>query len=200
MIFKDRQEAGRKLSEKLSGQNIDIVVSIPRGGVVVGREVSLKLKIPHKAIVVKKIAHPDYPELALGAVSGKNIYWDENILYDLKIPQEEIDFSLRKAQIKQEEYQKKFGKLPNVIGKTVCLVDDGVATGSTAILAAKILKDKGAKKVLLAVPVISADTRREVSSHFDSIIALFVPGKLTSVGQFYEDFTQVTDEDIVKTG
>lgn len=199
MIFKDRNEAGIKLSEKIFGKKIDVIVSLPRGGVVVGSQISSKLKIPHSAIVIKKITHPAQPELALGAVGSENqIYWDQDLLCDLKLPQKEIDFSLKLAKIKQKKYEKMFGKLKDVSGKVVALVDDGVATGSTSILGSKILKKKGVKKILLLVPVISVDTKEKISSYFDSIIALNVTSSLKSVGQFYEDFTQVRDEDVVK--
>lgn len=201
-MFEDRQEAGIRLSLRLAKNEMDqaIVVAIPRGGVVVGKVVSDILQIPLSALVVKKIGAPSNPELAIGAVgAGETVYWDEDIVERLKISEEQKTDLLKKtAKIVQEKVESLGVGPPEVKGKTAIIVDDGVATGATSVAASLILREMGASKVILATPVISKYTKREVSSYFDKIICGFTPLDFQAVGQFYREFPQVGDEEVKK--
>jgi predicted phosphoribosyltransferase len=204
MVFKDRKEAGEKLvkaikkDKELIGE-IDntVVVSLLRGGIIIGKVLAEKFKIPHLPLVVAKIPAPPphSPELAIGALCGDIVYRDERILSSIASSSADINKQIKKAKEKQKKYLKGF-KLDKIDykarfkGKTVFLVDDGIATGSTIRAAALFIKDKKAKRIILAVPV--APTEFE-SKGFDRAIILHKEPMFYAVGQFYEEFGEVNE-------
>lgn len=204
-LFANRKEAGKELGLKLKeykGREGVVVIAIPRGGVVVGKEVSNNLSLPLDIIVVKKIGALHNLELAIGAVGKNIIYWDKSLLKEISALGK--DQMLVLGKLKEDERRKKEKILRNgkkaidLKDKVVILIDDGVATGATVITASKVLRKEKAKKVILAVPVISKDTLEKINQYFDDIISLSVEESFYAVGQFYLDFPQVEDEEAVR--
>lgn len=204
MIFKDRRDAGEKLSEELL-KNKDllkkrkdiIIVSLLRGGVVVGKVISKKLKVEHLALVITKIPAPYNPELAIGALCFDTVYLDKNIINLLSLDRAVTPLQIDIAREKQQLYIKRFSlkeKSYNVLkNKTVILTDDGIATGSTIKAAHLFIKTKKPKKIILAVPVAPTDFD---SRGLDKTIILHQDSFFSSVSQFYDDFPQVEDEEV----
>lgn len=203
-MFQNREEAGKLLTRKLEkykGKGA-LVLAIPRGGVVVGKVVVQKLNLPLDIIVVKKIGAPSNPELAIGAVGpGNVVYWDKDLIGRLgisKVQSSKLKVQSSKERREKEKILREGKDQVQVKGKTVVLVDDGVATGATAVAAQKALQKMGAKKVILAVPVISKETFSDIKRYFDKVIALSVEEEFYAVGQFYREFPQVTDQEVIK--
>jgi putative phosphoribosyl transferase len=202
MIFEDRKEAGLLLSSKISFQDRNSVVfAIPRGGVVVGCEIAESLNLPLDIVVVKKIGASNNPELAIGAVGPeKTLYLDESLIGKLGIIRDQI------SKIKDQKFRERLERERRLRGKksyeiknkTIILVDDGAATGATAIAASKFLKKKKAKKIILAVPVIANDTLISIKKYFDEIIYLDNPEEFSAVGQFYKNFPQIQDNEVIE--
>ena len=207
-IFKDRQAAGKLLADhlkKYKGQDNTIVLAIPRGGVVVAYEVAKKLKLPLDIIITRKIGAPTQPELALGAVDADGrVIWDERLLEDTGFKKDQLDqiISSEVDEIKRRASIYRLGnKQLNLTGQTVILVDDGIATGSTTLAAINYLKKHKVKKVVLAVPVASQDTKAKVLKRlgkFGEVIILETPPYFQAVGQFYYQFEPVTDQEVIQ--
>ena len=203
-MFLNREEAGIRLALKLSKEKFprdSIIVSIPRGGVIVGKTISEILGMALQVLLVKKVGAPQNPELAIGATGSNGVvYWDEKLIKYLSISDKEKDaiFSETVRGIKARE--KRLGveslKQIDLKRKTLIVVDDGVATGATAITAFKILEKLGSKKIVMATPVISRRTKKELQKYFDRVIAVETPRDFQAVGQFYRDFPQVEDEEV----
>ena len=203
-MFLNREEAGIRLALKLSKEKFprdSIIVSIPRGGVIVGKTISEILGMALQVLLVKKIGAPQNPELAIGATGSNGVvFWDEKLIKYLNISDKEKDaaFSDTVRGIKARE--KRLGveslKQIDLKRKTLIVVDDGVATGATAITAFKILEKLGSKKIVMATPVISRRTKKELQKYFDRVIAVETPRDFQAVGQFYRDFPQVEDEEV----
>lgn len=197
-IFKDRKAAGKLLAKHLKQYKLKkntIVLGIPRGGVVVAAEVAKKLKLPLDIIVTRKIGHPAQPELAIGAVDADGqVIWDNKLLSQLEF---KIDDELKEIRRREKEYRQK--KEPfQVKNKIVILVDDGIATGSTTLAAVNYLKKHQAKKVILAVPVASQEAAEKLSQQADELIILETPDYFQAVGQFYQQFEPVEDNEVIK--
>ena len=193
-IFKNRQAAGQILAQRLRNTSADLVLGIPRGGVVVAAEIAKKLNLPLSFIVTRKIGAPMQPELALGAVDPDgNVVLEEQPMEDLReIIQKEW------KELKRRENQYRNGKPPvEVNNKRVILVDDGIATGATTLAAIKYLKRHGAK-VILAVPVASKDAMEKVAQEVKEVVVLHTPLDFQAVGQFYQYFEPVIDEEVVQ--
>lgn len=187
-IFKDRQSAGILLANRLKKIKADLVLGIPRGGVVVAKEVATSLNLPLDVVITRKIGAPNQPELALGAVDP-----DGKVVGGLKF---NIDEELK--EIKRRENLYRSGREPlEVKNKTVLLVDDGIATGLTVLSAIKYLKRHGAK-VILAVPVASQEALEQVKDDSEQLIILHTPEYFQAVGQFYQEFEPVSDEEVVQ--
>ena len=202
-MFKDRKEAGVILAEKLKeykNKKGVCVLGIPRGGVVVAKELSKILKLPFDLIIIRKISSPNNPELAIGGVGpNKTAYWDEDLCDKLRITEEikSLQFSIaNKERERREKILMKGRKHIDVKGKTLILVDDGIATGATIICAQKYLR-KVVSKLILATPVISKDTYRNIVRYFDKIVGIAIEDDFQAVGQFYSSFPQVTDKEVV---
>lgn len=204
-MFQSREEAGTLLAEKLKKfekRLNTLVIGITRGGVVVAKIVAHRLKLPLDVLVVRKIGAPTNPELAIGAVGPRGVvYWDDRLCHQLGINKRIMKHELRIKERERKEREKSLrgGKRAlSLKRKTTILVDDGVATGATVLVAKRSLKKSGAKAVVLAVPVIAKDTLGSIKKYFDSIVALSVEEHFYAVGQFYEEFPQVSDNEVVE--
>ncbi len=203
-MFQDRVEAGRLLAAELReiGPIRDgIVVAVPRGGVVVGAEVAKALDTPMDIIVPRKIGAPFNPEAAVGAVTedGTAIF-DERALKLLGLTRESLEETVKAqlAEIARRTMLYRSGRDPLPLkGKTVILVDDGVATGYTTLAALRSVKKARPAKVILAVPVAPPDTAEMLSGEVDEMVCLFTPEPFYAVGQFYRRFDQTTDEEVI---
>ena len=202
-MFLNREEAGTRLAVRLSSEKAigdSSIIAIPRGGVVVGKAISEILGIPLGVLIVKKIGAPQNPELAIGATGSDGmVFWDEKLMEYLGVSEKEKEEALLETIRTIKEREEGLGiKIPNIKGKIALVVDDGVATGATAISTSMILKKLGAKKVILATPVISRRTKKELEEHFDKIVSVETPREFGAVGQFYQEFPQVEDEEVRK--
>lgn len=204
-MFKDRHHAGIQLAEKLKDfDRCDncIIFAIPRGGVVVGAEVAQHLNLPLDLIVTKKIRAPHNPELAIGSMdpAGK-VNVDQIAVDRLNISPDYLQTATETtaAQIsKQLKQYRKSTYYPNLEQITAIIVDDGVATGQTVIAAIGFLKSLKAQRIIVATPVIAPSTLSEMNKLADEIRYILCEEHFFAVGQFYQDFTQVNDEQVIK--
>jgi putative phosphoribosyl transferase len=200
--FRDRREAGGLLGQALQRfrRPETIVLGVPRGGVVVAAEVARSLRAPLDVIMARKIGAPFQPELAIGAVvSGGQRLLDEPTVQHLRVPTEYIE---RETQVQLEEIERRLqlyrgGRPPlDVEGKTVILVDDGIATGYTIRAALVGLRNQGAGRAAVAVPVAPPSTCEELRRLADEVVCLRTPEPFLAVGAWYEHFDQTTDEEV----
>ncbi|WP_256296012.1 phosphoribosyltransferase [Haloarchaeobius salinus] len=200
-MFADRTEAGRRLGELLVEQHVsgDIVLAVPRGGLPVGRAVADRLDVPLDVVAAKKLGAPWNPELAVGAVASDGAVWvNEDLVDDLGVSEEYLDEETGRqhavAAEKAETYRE--GRPPlDLDGLTAIVVDDGVATGATTIACIRGAREAGAERVVLAVPVGPPDTVERLRAEADEVVCLLTPPQFHAVGQFYESFAQVSDEE-----
>ncbi|MGI8868207.1 MAG: phosphoribosyltransferase [Mycobacteriales bacterium] len=202
MLFADRKDAGQRLAEALRRYAGDaVVVGLPRGGVPVAREVAAALGAPLDVIVVRKIGVPTHPELAMGAVGeGGARVVDETVVRRAGVTQQ--DFAAVEEREREEVVRRarRFrGDCPPVslAGRTVIVVDDGIATGSTALAACRIARARGAGTVVLAVPVGPHGVDRLFVGEADDVVCLSSPRRFGAVGRYYADFAQTSDEEVV---
>ncbi len=203
MIFKNRQDAGQKLAEKLTeyaGRDDVLILALPRGGVPVAFEVAQKLNAPLDVFLVRKLGVPGHEELAMGAIASGGVrVLNERTINYLNIPEEIIDRVVAKEQreLERREIEYRDALPPPVVrGKTVILVDDGLATGSTMRAAVIALKQMKPDKIVVAVPVASDESCREFRQAVDATICVITPEPFYGVGLWYEDFSQTTDEEV----
>jgi|TARA_B100001971_G_scaffold187811_1_gene188736 predicted phosphoribosyltransferase len=200
MIFKNRHEAGQKLAEalkKFKNKKDVIVLGIPRGGVEVAFNIAKTLKVPLSIVVTKKIGHPFEPEFAIGAVSPGGHY-SINKEYQAEAGEEYIKNTVREmnSEIKRRYKEYATGKLPELKNKIAIIVDDGLATGYTMLAAIKYAKSKNPKKVIVAIPVAAQDSFEKVKAIVDEVVCLHTPLFFGAVGSFYQEFTQLEDEEV----
>lgn len=202
--FKDRTDAGHRLAEAMEDRVVDadIVLAIPRGGLPLGRAVADELGLPLDIVVASKIGAPHNPEFAIGSAASDGSAWlDEETIDQLGVDAEYIDRErereAKNARTKAERYRGE-REAPDLQGKTVVVVDDGVATGSTAIAAVRMVREQGAESVVLAVPVGPPDTINELKAEANEVICVTTPSHFRAVGQFYERFGQVSDEKAIE--
>lgn len=201
--FRDRTEAGQLLAEQLRAyqrQPDAIVLALPRGGVPVAYEVALGLDLPLDVFVVRKLGVPGYRELAMGAIASGGVrVLNEDVLRVLP------DANAMVAQVTMQETQelerrerdyRENRPPPDIDGRVVILIDDGLATGATMLAAIAALRKKAPAKIVVAVPVCPPDTLQEVERAADETVILFAPDWFRGVGQFYEDFAQIGDEEV----
>lgn len=204
MIFKDRTQAGELLAKKLEKYRDDpnaVVIGLARGGVVNAAAIAKALNLPLDAIVLRKIGAPQNPELALGAIgSNGKPFLNENLIEYLNVPlsflKEEMDRQKELARVREEAYHKNRPFLATK-GKTVILVDDGLATGATMQAAVAKMKGEGAAKIVVAVPIAAPESLEQIQLAADEVAYLDAPPFFQAVGQFYEDFAQVEDEEVL---
>ncbi|BCD59342.1 MULTISPECIES: phosphoribosyltransferase [unclassified Nitratiruptor] len=203
MVFHDRFEAGELLAQKLASYAKDpdtIVIALPRGGVPVAYVIAKQLELPMDIFFVKKIPSPYNPEAAIGAISENGLeYLNERAVMMLNVSRPYIDEQIQKIMEKIREKRALYRKPRiDVKGKRVILVDDGVATGASMYLAAKALKEEGAKEVIIAVPVAPPDSIALLKEAADRVVVLDTPPDFMAVGQFYRDFHQLSDEEVME--
>jgi erythromycin esterase-like protein/predicted phosphoribosyltransferase len=201
--FRDRAQAGRLLAEHLrdyAGREDVIVLGLPRGGVPVAFEIAQALGVPLDVFVVRKLGVPGQEELALGAIaSGGTRVLNRQVVESLAIPAEWIEAvdakEMRELERREHAYRDDRPP-PEVTGRTVILVDDGLATGSTMWAAVRAVRQEGAARVVVAVPVADPDVCNALRSEADEVVCLMTPQPLLGVGAWYEDFSQVTDDEV----
>ena len=199
MKFTDRTDAGDQLAKRLQAEDIavDLVCAIPRGGLPVGRVVADRLGVPLDVVVASKLGAPSNPELAIGAVAGDGSHWlNDELLAQLDISQSYIDSELEgeAAVARQKVADYRGGEpLPDVSGKHVAVVDDGIATGATAIACLRQLRASDAQQLILAVPVAPRSARSALGDEADRIVTVAEPHPFGAVGSHYRDFGQVSD-------
>ena len=201
--FRNRTDAGRQLAEKLAAyaNRSDVVVlGLPRGGVPVGFEVARALGAPLDVFLVRKLGVPGYEELAMGAVaSGGGRILNDEIVHGLGISEHEIDAAVtRELQelARREQLFRGDRPPPDVEGRTVILVDDGLATGATMRAAVAALRRQRPDGIVVAVPTASRDTCEALKAEADDVICAMTPDPFFAVGHWYDDFTQTTDEEV----
>lgn len=201
MQFQNRSEAGRILSEQLSLYRHDprvIVLALPRGGVETAAPIAAFLEAPLDVFLIRKIGYPGNQELAVGAIAedGTAFFSAE---FNLKKTELEPIIEQERLKIEERKHLYRNGKnLPDLCGKIVVLVDDGIATGATMKVAIQGLKKKHPARIIIAVPVASSKALTMLKPFVDECIILYIPSLFYAVGQFYETFEQTTDEKVIQ--
>jgi predicted phosphoribosyltransferase len=201
--FSDRRQAGRELARLLPatlGSGDVVVLALPRGGVPVAYEIARTLGAPLDVFLVRKLGTPGHPELAMGAIaSGGITVLNDDVVRHLNVPRELIDAVAKReqAELERREAAYRHGRpLPSLGNRTVILVDDGLATGSTMKAAVEAVKQQQPARVIVAVPVGAPDTCRALGNIADEVICAHRPAQFSAVGEWYRDFTQTTDEEV----
>jgi putative phosphoribosyl transferase len=203
-LFADRVDAGKRLAQALKAHvgKYAVVLAIPRGGVVVGYEVAKALALSLDVIIPRKIGAPKNPELAIGAMTEDGtILLDDRLVDYLNVSQDYIEeeSEAQKAEIHRRLRLYRGGiPYPSLKGREVILIDDGIATGSTMKAAFASVRKRGAKSVIIAIPVGPPSTIRELEQEADRVVCLHTPEAFYAIGQFYEDFTQTQDEEVIR--
>ena len=202
MEFASRMEAGHRLGRLLRdlGVEVDLVLGLPRGGVVVAAEVARVLQRPLDVLVVRKIGHPWHREFAVGALAEPDVViLDEGSLGRNPIGRSQLDEVIAEETERLGQYRKQFhrGGAPDLAGKSVLLVDDGLATGATTEAAVAAARKQKARKVVVATPVASASAMDRLKRVADEVKALVVDPCFEAVGQYYDEFSQTSDEEVL---
>jgi putative phosphoribosyl transferase len=202
-MFANREEAGQLLAERLkeyAGRSGVIVLGLPRGGVPVAFEVAQRLHLPLDVFVVRKLGVPGFEELALGAIASGGVrVLNEDVVRSLPNAPELIAGVMARelAELERRERDYRGARAaPEIRGQIVILIDDGVATGATMRAAVAALRQGGAARIVVAVPVGASDTCDELAELVDEVVCLMAPAWFHAVGQFYEQFSQVSDVEV----
>lgn len=203
MRFRNRAEAGRLLADRLggyAGRDDVIVLALPRGGVPVGYELACRLEAPLDVFLVRKLGVPGREELAMGAIaSGGTRVLNDTLMSELRITDEQV---ARAAVVEGRELERREqlyrGGLPalELRGRTVILVDDGLATGATMRAAALAVRARAPERLVVAVPVAAEPTCGEFGAEVDEVVCAQTPEPFLSVGSWYQDFSQTTDDEV----
>ncbi len=204
MRFRDRRDAGRLLAQRLEslrGQDV-VVLGLPRGGVPVAAEVARALGAPLDVIVVRKVGVPTQPELAMAAVGeGGVLVVNDRVVGLTQLAPDDLERAERRERAEVESRLELFRggrrRIP-LTGRTVVLVDDGIATGSTARAACAVARARGAGRVVLAAPVCARQTARRLAGEVDELVCLETPRDVRAVGQFYGDFRATEDAEVIE--
>jgi putative phosphoribosyl transferase len=201
--FSNRRDAGAKLAEKLSayaGRSDVVVLALPRGGVPVAYEVAVALCAPLDVFEVRKLGVPSHDELAMGAIGSGGAYWlNNNVIDALNIPREAILRVVAQEQQELERREKVYRDnrpRPEVKGKIVLLIDDGLATGASMLAAIAALRRKEPERIVVAVPVAPPDTCAALRERADDVVCLLTPEPFSGVGVWYDNFAQLSDDDV----
>jgi predicted phosphoribosyltransferase len=202
-FFRDRREAGRLLAAKLAAyaNRPDVIVlALPRGGVPVAYEVARALNAPIDIFLVRKLGVPGYEELAMGAIATGGVrVLNDQLVGGLRIPDyivDEVAASEQQELARRERLYRGDRPAPDVRGRTVILVDDGLATGATMLAAVKALRQQQPARIVVAVPTAAPETCEQLRAEVDDIICAITPEPFHAVGLWYEDFSQTTDEEV----
>lgn len=203
MFYKNRQDAGRQLAEKLKQYAVEepIILALPRGGVVLGYEIAKELKAPLDIVVPRKIGAPNQPEFGIGAIAPNKVQIiNEGALKMLGLTENDlkelIEYETKEMERRIKLYRKGLPDI-NIQGKTVIIVDDGLATGVSTKAALLSIKKMNPKKIILAVPVGPPDTTSRFRQEVDDLICIYEPIDFYAVGGYYEDFSQISDEEVI---
>lgn len=202
-LFLSRADAGRRLAERLVAHartSETIVLALVRGGVAVGRGLADALGLPLYPYVVRKLGHPENPEFAVGAIAENGAtFLDEPLMREMDLTWTNIEpiaeAEMREMQRRKDAYL--IGARPPIRGKAVILVDDGAATGATMFAAIEDIRNLGVDRVTVALPVAPPDTAAKLRARADDAIFLATPAAFRAVGQFYDQFDQLTDEEVL---
>ena len=197
-MFKDRIEAGVLLAAKLKKYRNDtgVILAVPRGGVPVAYAVARELGFPIDVVLTKKVGHHMNKEYAIGAASLTDYF----IIPHEKVSEQYIEQELKNIRIRLREMYKRFmgDKEPEKLeGKTVIVIDDGIATGNTILGTVHVLRKSNPRKIIIGVPVASDSAVRKLSKEVDEIVTVLIPEEFYGVGAFYEDFEEVSDEEVM---
>jgi predicted phosphoribosyltransferase len=201
--FPDRRAAGRMLAARLSELELEapVVVALPRGGVPVGHEVAQALGAPLDVALVRKLGAPRQPELGIGAVGEDGtVILDADTIASLGVTGEQIEAVAEREAIELERRRRLYrgDDAPvDVSGRTVVLVDDGIATGVTTTAACEMLRERGAERVIVAVPVCARGALERLQERLGEVVCLQLPWRFRGVGAWYDDFTQTTDDEVI---
>jgi putative phosphoribosyl transferase len=201
--FANRVDAGRRLAQCLegyAGQSDVIVLGLPRGGVPVAAEVARHLPAPLDIFLVRKLGVPGHPELAMGAIAEGGVQvLDERLIEALAIPRKLVDEIAQRERLELDRRDRQYrgaGGRPNVSNRTVIVVDDGLATGASMEAAVVALRRLGPAAIVVAAPVGVPETCARLGRHADRVVCVATPPHLGAVGQWYDDFTQTTDDEV----
>ena len=201
--FADRDEAGRLLGAALANRKLPlntIVLALPRGGVPVGLAIADAFRAPLDVVVVRKLGVPWQPELAMGAIAGGSVrVLDEQLIRELHISRQEVDAvaSRERTEVERREKLYRSGRpAPDLRGRTVLLVDDGLATGASMVVAARYVRTAKPGKLIIAVPVASVQACHRLENECDECLCLATPEPFVAVGEWYIDFRQVSDAEV----
>jgi predicted phosphoribosyltransferase len=202
MVFASRADAGERLGRRLKEQNVqaDLVLGLPRGGVVVAAAVANVLRSPLDVLVVRKIGHPLHREFAVGALAeGGVVVLDETVIGINPIIRAELEEIIAEERQRLEEYQSRFHQLRScdLQGKAVLVVDDGLATGATTEAAVRSAREQGARLVVVAAPVASTSAMERLARVADGVLVLLIDPDFDAVGRYYSTFSQTTDEEVL---
>ena len=203
MLFDSREDAGVKLGEHLVEQHVsaDLVLGLPRGGVVVAAEIARILQLPLNVVVVRKIGHPRHREFAVGALAeGDVVVLDSLAIEKTQVLKDELEEVLFEEKARLREYQLKFGETETAdfSNRTVLIVDDGLATGATTEAAVLSARKRNARNVFVAVPVASDNAFERIRRVADQVLTLLVDPDFDAVGRYYRHFSQTTDEEVIE--
>ncbi len=202
-MFLDRKEAGKKLAEKLKafkGKDV-IILAIPRGGVIVAAEVARTLNAPLDLVIPRKIGAPGNEELAIGAVVKENDYvLNEELIKSLQVTKEYLEDKIKKELLEIDRRRKIYlgeKSFPNLTGKEIIVVDDGIATGYTMLATIRAIRKHDPYSLNVAVPVAPMDSVSKIKLEADQVIILELPRIFYAVGQFYSEFSQTSDQEVI---
>jgi predicted phosphoribosyltransferase len=203
--FANRTEGGRRLAAALSayrGKAGTIVIGLPRGGVVTAAAVAESLALPLDVLVVRKLGTPGYEELAMGAIGPGGVrVLNDDVIASLRVPSSKIDEVARREQIELERRERRYrGNRPplDFAGRTVIVIDDGLATGSTMFAAIAVIRQHKPARIVLAVPVAPLETLERFRPVVDELVCVETPEPFQAVGCWYRDFAQVEDEEVIQ--
>jgi putative phosphoribosyl transferase len=203
LVFQDRIDAGRQLAETLKSYrpNEMIILALPRGGVPVGYEIAQALHIPLEVLIIRKLGVPGHEELAMGALGPNGLtVFNEDVLRMHQLSPAAINRVVARETDELNRRSRFFRgnrPFPDLAGKTVVIVDDGLATGATAMAAIQAVKALRPAGTMLAVPVCATDAADRLRRMVDTFICLHCPDDFNAVGQWYQDFSQTTDAEVI---